>query len=100
MKPSPYGVAITANSGPDTVSDVLIAGTFSIPGVNNLIPGAAYFSNSFGEIVGGEVMFGSDYTCQSQKNYYYDSTTDTLIDTSSSLIGIAISSNTISLKLN
>jgi hypothetical protein len=100
MKPSPFGIAITANSGPDTVSDVLVSGTFSIPGMNNLIPGAAYFCNSFGEIVGGDVMYGSDYTLRSQNYYYYDSNTETLIDSSSSLIGIAINSNTITLKVN
>jgi hypothetical protein len=100
MKPSPFGVAISSNSGPNTTSNVLISGTFSISGKGDLIPGAAYFANSFGEIVGGDVMYGSDYTLRSQSNYYYDSSTETLIDTSSSLLGIAINSNTISLKLN
>jgi hypothetical protein len=100
MKPSPFGVAITPNSGPNTASNVLISGTFNIPGRGDLVPGAAYFTNSFGEILGGDVMYGSDYTSQTRSNYYHDSASDTLLDTSSSLIGIAINSNTISLKLN
>lgn len=100
MKPSPFGIAITANSGPNTISDVLVSGTFTIPGINDLIPGGAYFTNTFGEIVGGDVMYGSDYTLWSKNNYYYDGNTETLIDSSNSFIGFAISSNTINLKLN
>lgn len=100
MLPSPFGVAITANSGSNTESQVLFSGSYTIPGKNNLIPGAVYFTNTFGELLGGDIMYGSEYTTYSDKYYYEDSATGTLVDASNSRIGIATSSDTISLLLN
>lgn len=100
MLPSPFGIALTPNSGSNTQSEVLISGTYSIPGRNDLNPGAVYYTNTFGEIIGGDVIYGSEYTTYSNKYYYEDSKTSTLVDTSNSRIGIATSSNTISIKFN
>ena len=100
MLPSPFAVTLTTNYGTDTPSQVLYSGSYSIPGRNDLIPGAVYYTNTFGEIIGGDVLYGSEYTIHSNKFYYEDSKTSTLIDTSNSRVGIAISPTTISIKFN
>lgn len=67
MLPSPFAVALTPNSGENTPSEVLFSGSYSIPGRNDLIPGAVYFTNTFGEIIGGDVMYGLEYTVYPNK---------------------------------
>jgi len=100
MMPSPYGVAITGNTGPGSISEILLSGSYSIPGRNDLKSGGVYLTNTVGEIIGGDVMFGSDYSTNPKELYYSDEKTDTLIDIEKSFIGVAIDSSTINLKLD
>jgi hypothetical protein len=88
-QPSPVGIIYqTSNSG--TV-DVIMSG--SVSKYSGLKRGALYYTNSLGEIIGGNVYFGHFDTC------YEDDISNTLVS-SKSVVGVAISEDTLLLQLN
>lgn len=99
--PSPVGVVLSANKGVDTPSDVVLAGTYNRPTIDNnkVITGGLYFTNTFGELLGGSVNYGSLYSSQAYSLVYYeDVESSTLVDASTSIITLGVNEDTLLLK--
>lgn len=93
--PSPLGV-VQSTSASSRTTDVYLSGV--IDGFKGLIPGGLYFTNAYGEIVGGNV-FAGDMGYTGGAYYYEDAATNSLI-LSDAYIGVAISESQILLKMN
>ena len=77
----------------------MFAGTMK--GLSGLQPGAAYFSNSLGELVGGDVWYGNGAASMAEETSfsYYEYDSNTLVDCSNSMIGVALSDSVLLLKV-
>ena len=104
--PSPVGLAYKPSSSkPDTNGDyqssVMMSGTMD--GFVGLRTGAVYYCNTLGEVLGGQVWYGAGMASmgpETSYSYYEDEDTDTLVDCTSSLVGIAVDESTLMLKMH
>ena len=93
--PAPVGLVYSSTDS-QKKGDVIFSGTMS--GYSNLVTGAMYYTNTLGEILGGDLYYGSPTGVYD--SYYEHSSSNTLLDASTSLVGIAISPDTLLLKMH
>lgn len=92
---SPFGVAKNKASKTDSKVSVMMSGEIS--GFVDLVPGAVYYTNTFGEVVGGTEYFGQLST-STVSGYYEDSETQTLV--SDAQIGVAVGKSKLAVSLH
>ena len=92
---SPFGVAKNKASKTDNKVSVMMSGEMS--GYADLVSGAVYYTNTFGELVGGTEYFGQLST-SAVSGYYEDTETQTLV--SSAQIGVAVGKSKLSVSLH
>jgi hypothetical protein len=89
------------NSNGDYTAHVMLTGTMT--GLSYLQTGAVYYSNTLGELLGGEVWLGKGAgspSVESVFSYYEDEASGTLVDCRDSLVGVAVSDSILLLKTN
>ena len=104
--PTPLGLVYSPSSSyPDANGDyqssVIMSG--SMGGFLGLRTGAVYYCNTMGEVLGGDVWYGAGMASrglEASYSYYEDEDSDTLVDCTSSLVGIAVSDSTLLLKMH